>query len=229
MSSWMADKVYVVQTNQRIIERCLLMTTEPGDLMFDPTCGSGTTAYVAEKWGRRWITCDTSRVAVTLARQRLMTVGYEYYPLKYPQEGLKSGFIYKTVPHVTLKSIANNPEIDEIYEKLHPAIKAALATLNAQLLEADLSAQPSAQGRINSPLQEWEVPFDFPEDWPEQAQEPFAAFHAASTRRLLYPAARAISPCGCWTPTTTGVRCCHRRCFSRWRARKTAGRSWQRR
>src|SRR5690606_20249464 len=86
-------KVYVVQTSNKIIERCLLMTTDPGDLVLDPTCGSGTTAVVAEKWGRRWITCDTSRVAVTLAKQRLMTSSYDYYELKYPHEGLKGGFI----------------------------------------------------------------------------------------------------------------------------------------
>jgi adenine-specific DNA-methyltransferase len=126
-------KVYVVQTSNKIIERCLLMTTDPGDLVLDPTCGSGTTAFVAEKWGRRWITTDTSRVAVTLAKQRLMTASYDYYELKYPQEGLKGGFIYKTVPHVTLKSIANNPEINEIYARTHPAIEAALAELNSAL------------------------------------------------------------------------------------------------
>ena len=125
------DKLYVVQTTQKIIERCLLMTTDPGDLVLDPTCGSGTTAYVAEKWGRRWITCDTSRVAITLAKQRVMTASYDYYELKYPHEGLKGGFIYKTVPHVTLKSIANNPEIDEIHGRMHPAIEQALAQLNA--------------------------------------------------------------------------------------------------
>jgi adenine-specific DNA-methyltransferase len=78
------DKTYVVQTSSKIIERCLLMTTDPGDLVFDPTCGSGTTAYVAEQWGRRWITCDTSRVAITLARQRLMTAVFDYYELAYP-------------------------------------------------------------------------------------------------------------------------------------------------
>lgn len=116
------SRVYVVQTAIKIVERCLLMTTDPGDLVLDPTCGSGTTAFVAEKWGRRWITCDTSRVAVTLAKQRLMTASYDYYELKYPHEGLKSGFIYKTVPHVTLKSIANNPDIDEIYARMHPAV-----------------------------------------------------------------------------------------------------------
>ena len=106
-------KVYVVQTNVKIVGRCTLMTTDPGDLVFDPTCGSGTTAYVAEQWGRRWITCDTSRVALTLARQRLMTAVFDYYELAHPEEGVGSGFKYKTVPHVTLKSIANNPDIRE--------------------------------------------------------------------------------------------------------------------
>jgi len=112
-STYTADKVFVVQTYTKVIERCLLMTTDPGDLVFDPTCGSGTTAYVAEQWGRRWITCDTSRVALTLARQRLMTAVFDYYELAHPQEGVGSGFKYKTVPHVTLKSIANNPDIRE--------------------------------------------------------------------------------------------------------------------
>jgi len=106
-------KAYVVQTTERVIQRCLLMTTDPGDLVFDPTCGSGTTAFVAEQWGRRWITCDTSRVALTLARQRLMTAVYDYYELAHPEEGVGSGFKYKTVPHITLKSIANNPDIKE--------------------------------------------------------------------------------------------------------------------
>jgi adenine-specific DNA-methyltransferase len=163
-SSFMSDKIYVVQTGVKIIERCLLMVTDPGDLVLDPTCGSGTTAFVAEKWGRRWITCDTSRVAVTLAKQRLMTASYDYYELRYPQEGLRGGFIYKTVPHVTLKSIANNPEIDEIYARMHPAVGAALADLNKV---ADKN------------LKEWEVPFDFPNEWPESAHKPFDAFHAA--------------------------------------------------
>ena len=110
-SSFMSDKLYVVQTTAKVIEHCVLMTTDPGDLVLDPTCGSGTTAYVAEQWGRRWITCDTSRVAVTLAKQRLMTAQFDYYELAHPEEGVGSGFRYKTVPHVTLKSIANNPEI----------------------------------------------------------------------------------------------------------------------
>ncbi len=107
------EKSYVVQTNTKIIQRCLLMTTDPSDLVVDPTCGSGTTAYVAEQWGRRWITCDTSRVATTLAKQRLMAADFDYYDIAHPDEGIGSGFRYKTIPHVTLKSIANNPEIHE--------------------------------------------------------------------------------------------------------------------
>ena len=119
------DKRYAVQTHSRIIERCLLMCTDPGDLVFDPTCGSGTTAYVAELNGRRWITCDTSRVAITLAKQRLLTAVFDYYTLAHPKEGVGSGFKYKTVPHVTLKSIANNPEIVEgmTREQIDAAIK----------------------------------------------------------------------------------------------------------
>lgn len=157
-------KTFVVQTHPKVIERCILMTTDPGDLVLDPTCGSGTTAFVAEKWGRRWITCDTSRVAVTLAKQRLMTASYDYYELKYPYEGLRSGFIYKTVPHVMLKSIANNPDIDEIYERMHPTIETALAELNKA---------------VKLKQKEWEVSFDFPTDWPEAARKSFDAFHAA--------------------------------------------------
>lgn len=188
-SGFSDKKVYVVQTNPSAIERCLLMTTDPGDLVLDPTCGSGTTAYVAEKWGRRWITCDTSRVAVTLAKQRLVTASYDYFSLKYPHEGLKGGFIYKTVPHVTLKSIANNPEIDEIYERMHPAVEKALGELNQVLVGAPLAGAHvgignkvkggQAQGgqAQDLPLQEWSVPFDFPADWPESARASFDAFH----------------------------------------------------
>ncbi|MHB8853525.1 MAG: site-specific DNA-methyltransferase [Ignavibacteriaceae bacterium] len=114
-----SDIVYVVQTSNKVVQRCLLMTTDPGDLVFDPTCGSGTTAYVAEQWGRRWITCDTSRVSITLAKQRLMTSLFDYYELAHPEEGVGSGFIYKTVPHVTLKSIANNepPATETLYDQ----------------------------------------------------------------------------------------------------------------
>ena len=102
------QKIYVVQTGDLAISRCLLMTTDPGDLVLDITCGSGTTAHVAENWGRRWITCDTSRVAIALAKQRLMTANFDYFQLAHPDEGVGSGFKYKTVPHITLKSIANN-------------------------------------------------------------------------------------------------------------------------
>jgi len=108
-----SDKLYVVQTNEKVIERCLLMSTDPGDLVLDPTCGSGTTAYVAEQWGRRWITCDTSRVSITLAKQRLMTSQFDYYELAHPEEGIGSGFRYKTVPHITLGSIANSEQAKE--------------------------------------------------------------------------------------------------------------------
>jgi adenine-specific DNA-methyltransferase len=119
IAGYAADKVYVVQTTSKVVARCLLMTTDPGDLVFDPTCGSGTTAYVAEQWGRRWITCDTSRVATTLAKQRLMTAVFDYYELAHPAEGVGSGFVYKTVPHVTLKSIANNepPGQETLYDQ----------------------------------------------------------------------------------------------------------------
>jgi len=113
------DKIYVVQTAIKVIARCILMTTDPGDLVFDPTCGSGTTAYIAEQWGRRWITCDTSRVSIALAKQRLMTANFDYYQLAQPDEGVSSGFKYKTVPHITLKSIANNepPNEETLYDQ----------------------------------------------------------------------------------------------------------------
>src|SRR6266851_7897907 len=124
-------KVYVVQTNTKVVERCMLMCTDPGDLVLDPTCGSGTTAYVAESWGRRWITIDTSRVALALARTRLMAAKYPYHLLADSPEGrqkeaeltgihvedspttgdIRKGFVYRRVPHVTLKSIVNNPEL----------------------------------------------------------------------------------------------------------------------
>jgi len=101
-------KIYVVQTATKAIERCMLMTTDPGDIIFDPTCGSGTSAYVAEQWGRRWITCDTSRVSISLAKQRLMIAMFSYYKLAYPGEGVGSGFMYKTVPHIKLETFTNN-------------------------------------------------------------------------------------------------------------------------
>ena len=194
--SFTEDKIYVVQTNTKVIQRCILMTTDPGDLVLDPTCGSGTTAYVAEKWGRRWITCDTSRVAITLAKQRLMTASFDYYTLRDPQVGLKGGFNYETVPHITLKSIANNPDIDTIHDKDHPKIAAALANLNGALIAAPPQPFQSSQGvRKGKPvafadgetLHEWEVPFAWPEDWPAAARGLFEAFHkarAAMQRRM---------------------------------------------
>jgi adenine-specific DNA-methyltransferase len=130
-------KIYVVQTNTKVIERCILMASDPGDLVLDPTCGSGTTAYVAEQWGRRWITIDTSRVALALARARVMGARYPFYLLADSRDGqlkeaevartapssqpvhgnIRHGFVYERVPHITLKSIANNAEIDVIWDK----------------------------------------------------------------------------------------------------------------
>src|SRR4029079_6134634 len=129
------EKLFVVQTNTKVIQRCILMTTDPGALVMDPTCGSGTTAYVAEQWGRRWITMDTSRVALSLARSRLMAAKYTWYVLADSEAGIRKeaaltgqlppspmppstgdvrrGFVYERVPHVTLKSIAQNPDIHQ--------------------------------------------------------------------------------------------------------------------
>jgi adenine-specific DNA-methyltransferase len=146
------DRLYAVQTAERVVERCILMTTDPGDLVFDPTCGSGTTAWCAEKWGRRWITCDTSRVALAIARQRLMTAKFDYYEPREPERGPAGGFIYETVPHITLESIAKNTEIDAIAARYQPQIDQALADLNRAL------------GRE---WKEWEVPREVPHPvWP---------------------------------------------------------------
>ena len=137
------EKTYVVQTAARVIERCVLMATDPGDLVLDPTCGSGTTAFVAEQWGRRWITIDTSRVALALARARIMGARYPYYLLADSRDGqrkeaevtrttpseapthndIRQGFVYQRVPHITLKSIANNAEIDVIWEKWQQSLE----------------------------------------------------------------------------------------------------------
>jgi adenine-specific DNA-methyltransferase len=141
ISGYASDKVYVVQTATNVIERCLLMTTDPGDLVLDPTCGSGTTAFVAEQWGRRWITTDTSRVAIAIARQRLLTAKYEYYKTRSNASDAApaiadnpgTGFIYKTVPHITLKSIAQNPNLDPIFAKHEPVLDAGLAAANFAL------------------------------------------------------------------------------------------------
>ncbi len=147
------DLEYVVQTNTEIVARCILMTTDPGDLVLDPTCGSGTTAYVAEQWGRRWITMDTSRVALAIARHRLMTAAFDYYKLRHPTSGVSGGFVYKTVPHITLKSIAQNTEIDKIAEEYREAVEVALKNVNR--FRPDLDKR--------GPWKEWEVPRDLSE------------------------------------------------------------------
>ena len=170
-------KIYVVQTNIEIVQRCLLMTTDPGDLVIDPTCGSGTTAYVAEQWGRRWITIDTSRVALALARTRLMSAKYPYYLLADSPEGIqkeaeitkqlpqtqvktendiRKGFVYKRVPHVTLGAIANNPEIDTIHVKWQSQLEAIRTELN-QLLKKS--------------WEEWEIPREAEAKWSDKAKE----------------------------------------------------------
>ncbi len=182
-------KVYVVQTATAVIERCILMTTDPGDLVLDPTCGSGTTAYVAEQWGRRWITIDTSRVALALARTRLMSAKFPYYLLADSPEGarkemeisgnvgegfkpslttgdMKRGFVYKRVPHVTLKSIANNGEIDTIYAKWQEQLEPIRAELNRFL--APLLTKERGQGVR---LEEWQIPRETDEKWSKKAKE----------------------------------------------------------
>lgn len=150
------EKRYVVETNPGIVARCILMTTDPGELVFDPTCGSGTTAYVAEQWGRRWITCDTSRVAITLAKQRLMTAEFDYNELAHPEEGVGSGFRYKTVPHVTLKSIANNPEIRDGMTR--EQIDAAIARYADQETLYDQPYPDKTRVRVTGPFTVEAVP-----------------------------------------------------------------------
>jgi adenine-specific DNA-methyltransferase len=169
-SSFMSDKVYVVQTAARIVERCILMTTDPGDLILDPTCGSGTTAYVGEQWGRRWITIDTSRVALALARTRLMTARYPYYLLADSPDGLtkeaelsgrvppqrktdgdiRKGFVYKRVSHITLRSIANNPDIKE--GMTSDEIDAAIARHGEIELLFDKPYEDGKRIRVTGPL-----------------------------------------------------------------------------
>jgi adenine-specific DNA-methyltransferase len=155
-STFAANKFYVVQTYTKVIERCLLMATDPGDLIFDPTCGSGTTAYVAEKWGRRWITCDTSRVAITLAKQRLMTGVFDYYELAYPEEGVGSGFVYKTVPHIMLKTITTNPYIKEGMSRKE--IEEAIARYAPQETLYDQPQVDSSKQRVTGPFTVEAVP-----------------------------------------------------------------------
>ena len=167
-------KVYVVQTSTGLVQRCLLMTTDPGDLVLDPTCGSGTTAQVAEQWGRRWITIDTSRVALALARARIMGARYPYYLLADSPEGqlkeaeitrraasekpthqnIRQGFVYERVPHITLRDIANNAEIDVIYEEYQEKLE----PLRTQLNQA-----------LNTEYEEWQMPREAGDPWPEGA------------------------------------------------------------
>ena len=169
-------KAYVVQTNEKVIQRCLLMTTDPGDLVLDPTCGSGTTAYVAEQWGRRWITTDTSRVALALARTRLMAAKYPYYYLADSSEGIKKeaeitgkippeykteddikkGFVNKRVPHITLKAIANNPEVDTIHAKYEKEMEPIREKLN---------------GLLKKSWEEWEIPREAEKAWPKDTEK----------------------------------------------------------
>lgn len=172
--SFTDDKVYVVQTGSKTIQRCLLMTTDPGDLVLDPTCGSGTAATVAEQWGRRWITIDTSRVALALARARLMGARYPYYYLADSKEGreqeqkvsgkiqpdtpmhgdIRQGFVYERAPHITLKSIANNAEIDVIWDNYQAKLEPLREKLNKTL---------------GKNWEEWEVPREADGKWPREA------------------------------------------------------------
>ena len=166
----LAEKTYVVQTAPGAVQRCILMTTDPGDLVFDPTCGSGTTAFVAEQWGRRWITCDTSRVALALARQRLLTATFPYYKIDDEGNGQNPGygFNYKTVPHITLKSIAQNTRIDPVAEKYNPLITDALKKLNQS---------------ANTSFKEWEVPFEPDRKWSKKAREHFKEFRQLKQKK----------------------------------------------
>lgn len=219
-SGFGADRLYVVQTLPKVIERCILMTTDPGDLVLDPTCGSGTTAYVAEQWGRRWITIDTSRVAIALARSRLMGARYPYYLLADSVEGqrqeasvarspvrtsptygsVRQGFVYERVPHISMGDIANNAEIDVIWDRLHPAVEEAVQRLNSALLGHKGQFSVGTGGRVGAKidftasgvstlssgevvpanaLMEWEVPREPEADWPQAAQEALDAFWQA--------------------------------------------------
>ena len=170
------ELTYVVQTAPTAVQRCILMTTDPGDLVLDPTCGSGTTAYVAEQWGRRWIAIDTSRVALALARARIMGARYPYYiladsrdcqlkeaelsrraPSEMPTYGkVRQGFVYERVPHITLRDIANNAEIDVIWEEYQEKLEPLREELNRALDKA---------------WEEWEIPQDADDSWSEEVQE----------------------------------------------------------
>ena len=199
------NPTYVVQTNTQVVQRCMLMTTDPGELVLDPTCGSGTTAFVAESWGRRWITIDTSRVAIALARQRLLTGSFDYYELKDSSKGIAGGFLNKKVPHITLKSIAQNTALDPIFAKHEPILREKLDTLNNTLTQntppllriyskllAKLAAKERREGKRSitdadrrrwqlpeTGWQEWEVPFDTDPDWPQALQEALMDYRKA--------------------------------------------------
>jgi adenine-specific DNA-methyltransferase len=149
VSSFMSDKIYIVQTNTKIIERCMLMTTDPGDLVIDPTCGSATTAFVGEQWGRRWITMDTSRVALALARQRIMGARFPFYELADPGDVRKS-FVYKRIPHVTLKSIATNPDIKSGMSPKE--IEAAVARNSESEILYDQPEEDRRKVRVSGPF-----------------------------------------------------------------------------
>ncbi len=181
--SFLQDKVYVVQTGAKVIERCILMSTDPGDLVLDPTCGSGTTAYVAEQWGRRWITVDTSRVSLALARARIMGARYPYYlladskkgqqqeaeitrtvPSEKPTHGkIRHGFVYERVPHVMLRDIAHNVEIDVIWERYEERL-------------APLRGQWSVACGRSKTAEEWEIPREVDKGWSEKAKQAHAEF-----------------------------------------------------
>lgn len=186
-------KVYVVQSAVGLVSRCVLLSTDPGDLVLDPTCGSGTSAMVSEQLGRRWITIDTSRVALTLARSRIMGARFPYYLLADSDEGrlkqaalthttpsempanrnIRHGFVYERVPHITLKSIANNAEIDVIWERFEEDMLPLREQLTEQLPSgwlADYRKKQKYTAEVPDAIQEWEVPRDFPDTWPEPAK-----------------------------------------------------------
>ena len=194
------SKLYVVQTASRVIERCMLMATDPGDLVLDPTCGSGTTAYVAEQWGRRWITIDTSRVALALARARIMGARYPYYLLADSREGqikeaevtrtapssqpvhgnIRHGFVYERVPHITLKSIANNTEIDVIWDRWQATLERLREQLNAALY--GWADRLQSHRSTFKPFEEWEIPRAAEDPWPTEPRQHFQALKAEQAK-----------------------------------------------
>lgn len=173
VSGFSDPQLYVVQTSQKVIQRCLLMTTDPGDLVFDPTCGGGTTAYVAEQWGRRWITCDTSRVPLAIARQRLLTASFPYYELKDQRRGPSGGFVYKRrqnrkgeevggiVPHITLKSIANKePPAEEVLVDRPEVMKGITRVSGPFVVEATIPSAQAEDDELPAAAQAARVPED---------------------------------------------------------------------